>query len=359
MSASASFTAAISSGRIAAFAGLVALTLAGCARDAAEPAPAPAGEINIYSARHYESDKLIYDGFTQATGVKVNTIEAKAELLIEKLKAEGAASPADVILTVDAGNLWRAEQAGLFQPISSPALSTAIPADERHPQGLWFGFSKRARIIVYDKAKVTPDQLTDYFDLAKPAWKGKVCARASGNIYNLSLMSMMIAHYGGDRARAWAKGVAENFAREPTGGDVDQIKAVADGVCELALVNHYYWVRMARSSDEAERAAAAKTAIFFPDQKGFGAHVNVAGAGVAAHAPNKDNAIKFLEYLATPQVQAIFARENNEFPTVADTAFDNPELAALKGFKEDDLPATVLGENQPQAQKLFDEAGWR
>ena len=346
----------ILAGAVSAF---CALLVASCAREAPPADEAGPGEINIYSARHYSSDKLIYDGFTAATGVRVNTIEAKAEVLIEKLKAEGAQSPADVILTVDAGNLWRAQQAGLFQPLQSSVLEAAIPAHERHPDGLWFGFSKRARIIVYDRTKVDPAQLTDYFALAAPRWKGKICARSSGNIYNLSLMSMMIAHYGADRAAAWARGVAANFAREPTGGDVDQIKAVADGVCELALVNHYYWVRMARSSDEGERAAAAKTAIFFPDQAVFGAHVNIAGAGMAAHAPNRDNARKFLEYLATPQVQAIFARENNEFPVVAGAAFDNPELAALQGFKEDELPAHVLGENQAQAQKIFDEAGWR
>lgn len=338
---------------------LALVATAGCRSADVPPLPGSGGELNVYSARHYASDQLIYDGFSRATGIKVNLIEARAELLMERLKGEGAASPADVILAVDAGNLWRAAADGLFQPVRSGVLEAGIPRAERDPEGLWFGFSKRARVIAYDKATVDPATLTDYFDLASPRFKGNVCARSSGNVYNLSLMAMMIAHHGPERAQAWARGVVANFSRPPTGGDTDQLKAVAEGVCALAITNHYYWLRLARSADSTERAVAERTGLFFPDQAGFGTHVNIAGAGVAAHAPNRANAIRFLEYLLTPEVQAIFARENDEFPVSADARYDHPGLAALGTFREDTLPTVVFGQQQALAQKLLDGAGWR
>lgn len=339
---------------------LIALAAtAGCRAPDVPPPPGSGGQLNVYSARHYASDQLIYDGFTRATGITVNLIEARAELLMERLKTEGAASPADVILTVDAGNLWRAAADSMFQPVRSEVLEAGIPPAERDPQGHWFGFSKRARVIAYDKATVDPASLADYFDLASPRFKGKVCARSSGNVYNLSLMAMMIAHHGPDWAREWASGVTANFSRPPTGGDTDQIKAVAEGVCALAITNHYYWLRLAKSTDSTERAVADRTGLFFPDQAGYGTHVNIAGAGVAAHAPNRAQAIRFLEYLLSPEVQAIFARENDEFPVLASARYDNPGLAALGAFREDTLPTVVFGQQQALAQKLLDDAGWR
>ena len=314
--------------------------------------------LNLYSSRHYQTDEALYANFTKATGIKINRIEAGEDPLIERMKQEGARSPADVLLTVDAGRLWRAEQAGLLQPVSSKVLEERIPANLRHPEGLWYGFSLRARPIFYAKGRVDPAKIQSYESLADPALKGKVCIRSSSNVYNLSLMSAMIAAHGPEKAEAWARGVVANMARAPKGGDTDQLNAVAAGECDIAVSNTYYYVRLLKSKKPEDRAAAGKLAIVWPNQKDRGTHVNISGAGVAKHAPNKANAIKFLEYLASPEAQAYFANGNNEYPAVGKVT-GNAELASLGDFRQDTLNVSLFGRNQGAAQQAFDRAGWR
>lgn len=315
--------------------------------------------LNLYSSRHYQTDEALYANFTRQTGIRINRIEAPEDALIERLRNEGAASPADVLLTVDAGRLWRAEQLGLFQPVTSPVLETRIPAHLRHPGGLWFGFSTRARVIVYSKDAIKPGAVRNYEDLADPKWKGKVCMRSSASVYNLSLMSALIAHHGEQQAENWARGVVANFARSPKGGDTDQIKAVASGECALTLANTYYYARLMKSQKAEEHDAAAKTGVVFPNQDGRGTHLNISGAGVLKNAPHRDAAVKFLEYLAGDEAQRYFADGNNEFPAVATVRTDNAALSALGTFKSDPLNVGALGSNQPTAQKVYDRAGWR
>lgn len=336
-----------------------AALLVGCGQPAPKAdAPAQASVVNVYSSRHYDADAAIFAQFETETGIAVRTLEAPGDQLIERLRAEGAASPADVILTVDAGNLWRLTQAQMLQPVASEAIAAAVPANLRDPEGRWVGLSKRARVIVYAKDRIKPEAVATYDALAKPALKGKICARSSTNVYNLSLLAARIERKGMADALAWAKGVAANLARPPQGGDTDQIKALAAGVCDVAISNHYYLVRLQTSADPIDREAAAKVGLVFPDQAGDGAHVNVSGAGVAANAPNRDAAVKLLEYLVGPAAQAEFAALNDEYPVRADVALP-PELAGLGAFKEDPLPLAALGQRQAEAQKLFDEAGWR
>ncbi len=315
--------------------------------------------LNLYSSRHYQTDEALYTGFTQNTGIRIHRIEAPEDALIERLRNEGASSPADVLVTVDAGRLWRAEQAGLLQPVKSAELDRRIPAHLRHPDGLWFGFSTRARVIVLNKEAVRPGEIRSYEDLAATKWKGKVCMRSSSSIYNLSLGAALIAHLGEQKTEDWARGVSANFARSPKGGDTDQIKAVAAGECALTLANTYYYARLARSHKADERDAVAKTAVVWPNQDGRGTHINISGAGVLKHAPHRAEAIRFLEYLASDEAQRYFADGNNEYPAVATTKTDNPALAALGTFTPDTLNVSTLGRNQPAAQKVYDRAGWR
>jgi iron(III) transport system substrate-binding protein len=315
--------------------------------------------LNLYSSRHYQTDEALYSEFTRQSGIRINRIEAPEDALIERLRSEGAASPADVLVTVDAGRLWRAEQLGLFQPVKSAVLDSRVPGHLRHPEGLWFGFSTRARVIVYNKAAVKPDEIRSYEDLADPKWKGKVCMRSSSNIYNLSLAAALISHAGEQKTEEWAKGVVGNFARAPKGGDTDQIKAVAAGECALTISNTYYYARLAKSTKPDERDAAAKTGVVWPNQDGRGAHVNISGAGVLKNAPHREEAVKFLEYLAGDDAQRYFADGNNEFPAVKSVTIDNPALKALGNFKPDTLNVSALGRNQPAAQKVYDRAGWR
>ncbi len=322
------------------------------------PALAHDNVLNLYSSRHYQTDEALYENFAKKTGIKVNRIEAGEDPLIERMKNEGTRSPADVLVTVDAGRLWRAEQAGLLQPVRSKALDAAIPAELRHPDGLWYAFSVRARPIFYLKGAVNPAHLRDYEDLANPKLKGKVCVRSSSNIYNLSLMSSMIASVGPEKAEAWAKGVVANMARTPKGGDTDQLTALAAGECQVALANTYYYVRLMKSAKPEERAVAEKIGVVFPNQSNRGAHVNVSGAGVAKHAPHKAAAIRFLEYLASPEAQAYFASGNNEYPVVG-LAKDNKELASLGPFKRDSINVSLYGRNQGAAQMIYDRAGWK
>ena len=319
---------------------------------------ADAQEVNLYSSRHYDTDVALYDTFTEQTGIVVNLIEGDADQLLERIKAEGRNSPADVLITVDAGRLWRADQAGILQSVSSPVLEQAIPAELRHPEGKWFGFSERVRGIVYAKDRVDPSEITSYEDLADPKWQGRVCIRSSTNVYNQSLVASMIEADGIEATEAWAKGLVDNLARPPQGGDTDQIEAIAAGECDVAVVNHYYFVRLLESEAAEERAIGDKVGILFPNQDGRGAHANISGAGVVATAPNKDNAVKFLEYLTTPQAQTYFAQGNYEFPVVEGVKLD-PVLEQWGAIKTDAINAAKLGENNPDAVKLMDRAGWK
>lgn len=315
--------------------------------------------LNVYSSRHYHTDEALYAGFSKATGIRINRLEANEDALIERVRSEGARSPADVLITVDAGRLWRAEQLGLFQPVKSAVLEGRIPAAYREPNGLWYGFSLRARVIAYNKAKVKPEEVPSYESLAEPKWKGRICVRSSGNIYNLSLMGALIHHLGALKAEEWARAVKANFAREPKGGDTDQLKGVAAGECDVAISNHYYYVRLARSDKSEDRAVAEKVGVVFPNQASWGTHVNVSGAGVLRHAPHREAAIRFLEYLAGDEAQRYFADGNNEWPAVPGVKTDNPALAAFGDFRRDALNVAVLGRNQPESQKIFDRVGWK
>jgi len=315
--------------------------------------------VNLYSSRHYPSDQALYAGFTRATGIKVNLIEASENALIERVRGEGARSPADVLVTTDAGRLWHAEQAGLLQPVTSSVLEKRIPASFREPNGTWFGFSLRARVLAYDRARVKPADIPSYESLADPKWKGRICVRSGTHIYNLSLMGALVEHLGKEKAERWAKAVRANLARDPKGGDTDQIRGVAAGECEVAITNHYYYARLARSAKPADRAVAEKVGVVFPNQSSWGTHVNISGAGVARHAPHRAAAIKFLEYLASDDAQRHFADENNEWPVVAGVKVANPVLASFGKFKYDRLNVAALGRNQPSAQKIYDLAAWK
>jgi len=315
--------------------------------------------LNLYSSRHYQTDEALYSGFTKLTGIKINRIEAGEDALIERVRNEGARSPADVLVTVDAGRLWRAEQLGLFQPVKSALLDARIPASFREPGGLWYGFSLRARVIAYNKAKIKPDEIRNYEDLADAKWKGRVCMRSSSNIYNLSLMGALIEHLGEPQAEAWAKAVRANLAHDPKGGDTDQLKSVAAGECDVTIANQYYYARLMRSQKVDERAVAEKLGVVFPNQSSWGTHVNVSGAGVMKNAPHRDAAVRFLEYLASDAAQRYFADGNNEWPVVASVQVVNPVLSHFGVFRYDPINVAVLGRNQPSAQKLYDRVAWK
>ena len=314
--------------------------------------------LNLYSARHYQSDDLLYAEFTKQTGIKVNQIQAGDEALLERLRSEGKASPADVILLVDAARLWRAQTEGLFQPAKSAALAKALPA-KMQANDLWFGFTTRARLFVYDKTKIKPGQIKSYDDLAKPEFKGMVCTRSGTHPYMLSLLASIIEHQGEASAQAWASGVVANLARTPRGGDTDQIRGVMSGECAVALTNSYYLVRLLKSNKPEEKAAAQALGIVWPNQLTTGTHVNVSGGGIARYAPNPDNARRFLEFLASPSAQAQLANANNEWPAIAGIRIDNPELEGLGKFKADPLSIGAIGKSQPAAARIIDRAGWR
>ena len=315
-------------------------------------------ELNLYSARHYSSDNELYAAFTKKTGIKINQIQAGDEAILERLKSEGKASPADVILLADAARLWKAQSEGLFQKVQSQILRNALPK-EMQADDMWFGFTTRARIMVYDKAKLKPEQIRNYEDLAKPELKGMVCSRSGTHPYMLSLLSSRIAHEGEAKAQAWAKAVVENLARTPRGGDTDQIKGVISGECAVALTNSYYFVRMLKSTKADERDSAAKLGVVWPNQSTTGTHVNVSGGGVARYAPNPEAARQFLEFLASDEAQAQLANANNEWPAVPKVRINNPELAKLGKFKSERLAITEIGKNQPVAARLMDKAGWK
>jgi iron(III) transport system substrate-binding protein len=323
----------------------------------------PAKELNLYSARHYQTDEALYSGFTKATGIKINRIEASDNALIERLKSEGAKSPADVILLVDAARLWRAENDGLFQPVQSEYLDQRIPENLRAkaPNGgnNWVGFSTRARVIVYNKARVKPEDVDTYEKLADPVNKGKVCSRSGSHPYMLSLVGAMIDRQGEPATEAWARAMVANQARAPRGGDTDQIKAVAAGECGVALTNSYYFVRLMSSTKPEDKALMAKVGFLWPNQSTSGTHINISGGGIAKNAPHPENARKFLEYLASDQAQIYFADGNNEWPAVASVPVTNPGLKALGSFKQENVSVAAMGRNQIAAQKILDRAGFK
>ena len=313
--------------------------------------------LNLYSARHYQTDNALFDGFTKKTGIKIKRIEGKDEELIERIKNEGANSPADVLITVDAARLSNAHELGLFQPIASKVLESRIPAHLRTDD--WFAFSTRARVIVYAKDRVKAEDVQNYADLANPKLKGLVCTRTGSHPYNLSLMASIIAHEGDAKAEAWARGVVANFARAPKGGDTDQVKAVAAGECGVAVSNSYYVARLMRSTKPEDQKVMEKVAVVWPDQKGNGTHINISGGGVLKHAPHKAAAVKFLEYLASDEAQRYFADGNNEWPAVPSVKVSNPALDKLGPFKADKLPVERLAMYRSKAQIIFDRSGYR
>lgn len=312
--------------------------------------------VNVYSARHYDTDLALYERFEEQTGIRVNLIEGASDGLIERIVNEAEFSPADLLITVDAGRLWRAEQAGVFQPVESTVLKERIPAHLRDPEGHWFGLSKRARVIVYNKAAGLPEGVSRYEDLADPRLGGTICMRSSGNIYNLSLLGSLIEHNGEGSADEWASGVVANFRREPQGNDTAQLRAVATGECGVSIANTYYIGRLLGSDDAQERAVVERLGVLFPNQEDRGTHVNISGAGVTRYAPHRDNAVKFLEYLTSDDAQTLFAEGNNEYPVVGPAS---GPIASLGEFEEDAVNAAVLGANQALAVKTYDRAGWR
>ncbi|CUW38441.1 Iron(III) ABC transporter, periplasmic iron(III)-binding protein [Magnetospirillum sp. XM-1] len=319
---------------------------------------ADAAEVNVYSARKDHLLKPVLDQFTAKTGIKVNLLSAGEEQLLERLKSEGQGSPADLFITTDVAHLHKARVAGVLQPTHSAEMDKNIPARYRDPQGYWYGLSARARVVLYAKDRVKPSELSTYEDLADPKWKGRICVRSSSSTYNQSLLAGLVAVMGPDKAESWAKSMVGNMARKPQGGDRDQIAAVAAGQCDLAIANTYYFGGMQASSKAEEKDAAAKVGIFFPNQQGRGAHMNVAGAGVTASAKHKAEAVKLLEFLSGPEAQKTFAEANNEFPVLA-SAQASPIVAAWGPFKAEDINVAMLGENNPQAVRIFDRVGWR
>ncbi|MFG6448382.1 extracellular solute-binding protein [Roseateles sp. BYS180W] len=328
------------------------------------PALAQEKVLNLYSARHYQTDEALYANFTKATGIKINRVDTDDAGLLARLKSEGASSPADVVLLVDAARLWQAESDGLFLPVKSAALQQRIPAHLRaKPRSdgaeAWFGFSTRARVIVYNKAAVNKAEVQNYQDLASPSLKGKVCTRSGSHPYNLSLFGSMHEHLGAAKTEQWLKAVAENMARAPKGGDTDQIKAVASGECGVALTNSYYLARLMRSTKPEDREVVEKVGLVFPNQSSTGTHMNIAGGAVARHTKNQALAVQFLEYLASAEAQIYFANGNNEWPAVPGVKLNNPALDTMGAFKAETIPVADVGANIPKVQQMLDRVGYK
>ena len=323
------------------------------------PATAQEKVLNLYTARHYQTDEALYTHFTRQTGVKVNRIEGGEDALFERIKNEGERSPADVFITVDIGRIWKADQAGIFAPVKSALLEKRIPASLRDPEGKYYGFSTRARVIAYNKAEVKAGAIRNYEDLADPKWKNAICIRSSTHPYNLSLSASMVFHLGESKAEEWVRGLKNNLARDPKGGDTDQLMAAAAGECRIAVVNSYYVARLMRSAKAEDRAAVAKLGIVFPNQGNRGTHVNISGGGVLRYAPNRDSAVKFLEYLAGDEAQGYFADGNNEWPIVPGVKMANPALESFGKFRIDAVSVAAIGRNQPTAQRIADRAGFK
>jgi len=329
----------------------------------ASTALAQQATLNVYSARHYQTDEALYDNFSKATGIRINRVDADDAGILARLNTEGSASPADVILLVDAARLWRAEINGLFQPVKSNTLEARIPAHLRGKddgQGSsWFGLSTRARVVVFNKTSVKREDVDTYEELADPKNKGRLCTRSGSHPYNLSLFGAMHEHLGSQATETWLQGLVANMARTPKGGDTDQILAVASGECAVALTNTYYVARLMRSEKPQEKAAMEKIGVVFPNQSSFGTHVNIAGAAVARHAKNRDAAQRFLEYLVSDQAQIHFADGNNEWPVVPGFKVANPALQALGPFKSETIPISVVGMNQLKIQQMLDRVGYK
>jgi len=345
---------------------LAAITLAAaCLFGAAGTATAQEQVVNLYSARHYQTDEGMYEAFTRTTGIKINRVDADDAGILARLKAEGAASPADVVLLVDAARLASADAQGLFQPIKSKVLDAAIPANLRAAptaDGVtWTGFSTRARVIVYDPARVKAADVDSYEKLADPKLKGLVCTRSGSHPYNLSLFSTVVERLGDAKGEEWLKGVVANMARAPKGGDTDQIKAVASGECGVAVTNSYYVARLIKSDKADDKAVMQKVKVMFPNQASSGTHVNIAGAAVAKNAKNPANAVKFMEYLASPFAQDYFANGNNEFPATKGVSTSNPAIVAMGGgsFKSENIPLGVVAKNQVKVQQMLDRVGYK
>lgn len=315
------------------------------------------GELNLYSSRHYDTDERLYSEFEESTGITINRIEGKADELIARMEAEGANSPADILLTVDTSRLERAKLAGILQAVDSETLEARIPAYLQDADNQWFGFSQRARIIFYNKDKVATPPLT-YADLADPKYKGMVCIRSSTNTYNQTLLASIIEHQGEEAATAWAQGVVDNMARDPQGGDTDQIRGIVSGECDIAVSNTYYFARAIRKDVKGLSDDREMVGWVFPSQNAEGAHMNLSGGGVALNAPNRDNAVLFLEYLASDQAQQYFSGGNDEYPAVPGVAL-SPSVAALGFFKPDDVDLSAVAKNVPAAQKVFNEVSWK
>jgi iron(III) transport system substrate-binding protein len=329
-------------------------------------AMAQGGVLNLYSARHYPTDEALYSDFSKATGIKINRVDSDDAGILARLKSEGSASPADVILLVDAARLWKGEVDGLFMPVQSKILESAVPAQLRAKPAdtggtAWFGLSTRARVVVYDKLKVARQEVDTYEKLAEPQNKGRLCIRSGSHPYNLSLFGAMTEHLGPVKTELWLKGLVDNMVRSPKGGDTDQIKAVASGECAVAVTNTYYLARLMRSSNPAEKAMAEQVGVVFPNQSSWGTHINVAGGAVARYSKNNDNALKFLEYLVSPEAQNHFANGNNEWPVVQGLKLDNPALKAMTGgsFKSELIPISAVGMNQIKVQQMMDRVGFK
>ena len=332
---------------------VVSCSQAGNEQKTAETSDKIGGQVNIYSSRHYNTDDELYNGFTEQTGIKVNLIEGKDDELIERIKSEGKNSPADILITVDAGRLWRADRAGIFAPVESAILTKKIPAHLRHPENLWFGYSKRARVIMYNKDKVDPAEISTYEDLSDPKWKGKVLIRSSGNIYNQSLVAGTIEQKGEQETAEWIQGLIANLARPPQSNDTGNIEAVAAGLGDVTIANTYY---LARYEDEPK--IFSKIGVLFPNQEDRGTHVNISGAGMLKNAPHKEQAIAFLEYLASQEAQEFFALGNNEYPVVEGTPL-NETVKSFGEFEEDTVNVSAYGKNNADAVKIMDRSGWK
>ncbi|MDC1398108.1 extracellular solute-binding protein [Octadecabacter sp.] len=332
------------------------LTLAALLLGTAAPAFAD-GELNLYSSRHYDTDERLYSDFEDATGITINRIEGNADELSARMAAEGINSPADILITVDTSRLERAKDMGLLQSIDSDVLEAAVPANLQDTENQWFGFSQRARVIFYDKADVTNPPMT-YLDLADPAYADLVCIRSSTNTYNQTLLASIIENHGEDVARTWAQGVVDNMARDPQGGDTDQLRGIVSGECEISVSNTYYFARALRRDVDGLSDSIDMIGLQWPSQDGEGAHMNLSGAGVAAHAPNRDNAIVFLEYLVSDQAQQYFSAGNDEFPAVEGVAL-SAEVAALGDFTADDVSLSAVAKQLPLALEIFNDVGWK
>jgi len=331
---------------------IAGIILVGCSE------PADQRVVNVYTARHYESDEAIYAQFTRETGIRVNTVSASGDLLIERVRADGDRSPADIIITVDSARLYRAQEAGLFAVSDFDPITGSVPERYVEPEGHWVATSARARGIAFSRDRVAPGELSSYADLADPKWAGRVCMRSSDNVYNQSLLASLVAHMGPGAAENWARGVVANFARPPSGGDTDQLRAIAAGECDVSLVNHYYFARLANSDADVDQNIVSAVDMFFPGAEFGGVHINVSGVGVAASAPHPEEAMALIEFLLSDYAQRAFAELTNEFPVTELDDYDNDNVRRFIALPQDDLDFMTLGENTATAQRIFDRAGW-